>query len=355
MERARLGQSDLELSTLVFGSMGRTRQMAAERRRVLDAAIDRGLTSIDTAPLYDFGDIETFLGNALAGRRDDVELLSKVGLRWDDDHGEVLFATSDRVVRRDSRPASIRRDVEESLARLRTDHLDLCQIHHPDRRVPLDDALGELTRLRDEGKIRQVGVSNVEPDELATCLDFFASRSETLASLQLHLSLIERRAEAALLPTCADAGVGILTYTPLEAGALSSRLVDDGAWVRARGEHDPVFREPNLGRIRAALEETVLPSARERGVSASAVCLAWVCAQRGVTGAIVGASSEAQLAENVEAWGVSLSPDEHIAIGERFGRVVLDRDLGATLGMKVRRRLGRVRERIARLASKGGA
>ncbi len=353
MERARLGQSDLEVSTLVFGSMGRTRQAESERRRVLDAAIDSGLTSIDTAPLYDFGDVERFLGDALGGRRDRVELLSKVGLRWDEDHGEVLFATPERVVRRDSRPTAIRRDVEESLTRLRTDHLDLCQIHHPDRRVPIEEALGELTRLRDEGKIRHIGVSNVAATELASCIAFLGARGDALTSLQLHYSLLERSADLKLLPSCLAAGVGTLAYTPLEAGALSSRILDDEAGTRARGEHDPVFREPNLGRIRAALADAVKPVARERSASPSAICLAWVLGQPGVTAAIVGASSEAQLAENTASWGIALSPDELAAIGDRFATIVLDRDLDATLGMKIRRRLGRLRERLTRIVAKG--
>lgn len=360
MRRAHLGRSDLEVSTLVFGSMGRSRQTGDERRRVLDAAIDAGLTSIDTAPLYDFGEVEAFLGRALAGRRERVELLGKVGLRWDDAHGEVLFETHEggrrRTVRRDSRPIAIRRDVEESLTRLRTDHLDLCQIHHPDRRVPLDDALGELERLRDEGKIRHIGVSNVEPHELARCLDHFAGASDGghLASLQLHLSLLERRAEDALLPAARGAGAGILAYTPLEAGALTARLLEDPAWVRARGEHDPVFRSPNLERIRDALVESVVPVARDAGTSVSAICLACLLSQQGVSAAIVGASSEAQIAENRAAWDVALSAEIRASIRERFAAVALDRAQGVTFGTRVRRRLGRLRERMVRLAGAGG-
>ncbi len=314
MRRTKLGGTDLEVSTLVYGSMGRSRQDEPVRARVLDAAIEAGMTSIDTAPLYDFGEVEAFLGRAIEGRRERVELLSKVGLRWDGEHGEVLFETEiggrRRAVRRDSRPSAIRRDVEESLARLRTDRLDLCQIHHPDRRVPLEDALGELDRLRDEGKIRHIGVSNVEPHELRTALACFADATpgRGLASLQLHYSLVERRAETELLPAARAADLGVLAYTPLEGGVLSARFFEDAPWRRARADSDPLFRPPNVGPLREAVERQLAPPAASRGIAPSSVALAWLLAQPGVTAPIVGASSEAQVAENAAAWDASL-PD----------------------------------------------
>lgn len=354
MRRARLGATDLEVSTLVYGSMGRSRQDDRTRSRVLDAAIEAGMTSIDTAPLYDFGEVEACLGRALAGRRDRVELLSKVGLRWDDDHGEILFAAhiggQRRTVRRDSRPSSIRRDVEESLTRLRTDRLDLCQIHHPDRRVPLDDALGELARLRDEGKIRHIGVSNLEPHELRTALSFFdgAAPGQGLASLQLHYSLLERRAETELLPAAKDAGLGVLAYTPLEGGALSARFVDDARWRSARAEFDALFAPPNQAVLREAIEQHLSPVARASGVAPSSVALAWVRAQPGMMAPIVGASSEAQVLENAAAWDVALAPAAIEAMGAAFAALPIEREPGVTFTTRVRQKLRRVRERLAR-------
>ncbi len=358
--RAPLGGTDLEISTLVFGSMGRSRQDARTRARVLDAAIDAGLTSIDTAPLYDFGDVESFLGRALDGRRERVELLSKVGLRWDDDHGEVLFATEvggrRRTVRRDSRPHAIRRDVEESLERLRTDHLDLCQIHHPDRRVPLEDALGELDRLREEGKIRHIGVSNVEPQELETGLASLADAApgRGLASLQLHYSLLERHAEAELLPLAEAAGIGVLAYTPLEGGALSTRFLEDARWRGARAEFDPLFAPPNRALLVEAITQHLAPIARELDLAVSSVALAWVLAQPRVTAPIVGASSEAQVAENAAAWDAGLSADAISAIGSAFAALPIDRHPGDTLATRARGKLRRLRERVARLRRRGG-
>ncbi|MEM9175909.1 MAG: aldo/keto reductase [Myxococcota bacterium] len=356
MRRARLGSTDLEISTLVYGSMGRSRQDETTRARVLDAAIEAGMTSIDTAPLYDFGEVESFLGRALAGRRDRVELLSKVGLRWDDEHGEILFsfeqAGTRRHVRRDSRPTSIRRDVEESLTRLRTDRLDLCQIHHPDRRIPLDDALGELARLREEGKIRALGVSNVEAHELATALAFFeaAPAGSVLASLQLHASLLERRADEALLPAATAADLGVLAYTPLEGGALSSRFVTDARWRAQRAaEADPLFATANARAIGRAIETCLAPVARDAAVPESAVALAWLLARPGITAPIVGASSEAQVAANAAAWDVVLPPASFEAIGAGFAALELEREPAVSLAGRLRHRVRRLRERIARL------
>ena len=359
MRRTRLGPTDLEISTLVYGSMGRSRQDEATRTRALDVAIDAGLTSIDTAPLYDFGEVESFLGRALAGRRDRVELLSKVGLRWDDDHGEVLFSFDEgsgrKTVRRDSRPAAIRRDVEESLTRLRTDVLDLCQIHHPDRRIPLADALGELDRLRDEGKIRHIGVSNVEAHELAECLAYFegALPARGLASLQLHYSLIERSAEADRIPAAAAGALGVLAYTPLEGGVFSNRFVEDARWRERRAESEPLFRNPNVDPLRQAVEEQLVPAAREAGATPSAVALAWLLAQPDVTAPIVGASNEDQVAENAAAWDVRLDSEAQTAIGAAFEALSIDRNPGATLGTRLRGKLRRVRERAARMRGGG--
>ena len=353
--RARLGETDLEVSTLVFGSMGRRRRDEASRARVLDAAIEAGLTSIDTAPLYDFGEVEAFLGRALAGRRNRVELLSKVGLRWDGAHGEVLFsleqAGRQRTVRRDSRPASIRRDVEESLARLRTDHLDLCQIHHPDRRIPLEDALGELVRLRDEGKIRHLGISNVEDRELATCLAFFrdAAPGRGIASLQLHYSLLERGAEADRIPTAHASALGVLAYTPLEGGALSDRFVRDAGWRRERSESDPLFRAPNVGPLRAAVADALIPVARDLGVPASTVALAWLLARPQRVMPIVGASSEGHVREHAAAWDTPLENTAAESLAEAFAALKIDRNPNATFTTRLRNKIRRLLERGSRL------
>src|SRR5688500_905185 len=180
---------------------GRNARDEAARIRTLHAAIEHGLTAIDTAPLYELGRVETLVGRAIADRRARVQLLSKVGLRWDGDHGDVLLdAVIDgtrRIVRRDSRPSSLRRDVDESLRRLGVERLELCQIHHPDPHVPIADAIGTLLELRREGKLAAIGVSNFDAAQLVVA--HAAAGTVGIASHQLPLSLLQQRGRSELL------------------------------------------------------------------------------------------------------------------------------------------------------------
>src|SRR5688572_31566392 len=160
----RLGKSDLQISPIVFGAMalgGKSANHDEETRvRTMQAAFDRGINAIDTAPLYEFGQSERIVGRALKGRRDRIVVMTKVGLRWDDDFGDVLFEFFDdgrrRAVRKNSRPDSIRLEVDRSLERLGIDTIDLVQVHHPDPRTPIAETMGALLELRRAGKVRHI-------------------------------------------------------------------------------------------------------------------------------------------------------------------------------------------------------
>jgi len=360
LHRTRLTEGGLEISRIVFGSMGRRASSETERTRTLHAAIDAGTTTIDTAPLYDFGEVESFLGRALRDHRNEVEILSKVGLRWDDDHGEILFEFHDatgtpRAVRRDSRPAAIRRDVEASLERLRTDRLDLCQIHQPDLATPIEDSLGELARLAEEGKIRHLGVSNFDAAQLESALrpGDEPARTHPVVSNQIHFSLLTQHQAQDLAGLARRCDVGWLAYSPLEAGALSEAMLAPAgldASARARSYH---FRPANAEQIRQALTDVVLPVARQRQASVSQICLAWLLHQDSVRGVIVGASDADQARANAGATEIALDAGELSAMAERFARLRLDplagqgwRDRGAHL-------LGRVRRKARRLLGRG--
>ena len=176
MRTRELGQSGLTIPVVTFGAWaiggwhwgGTDDELAV---RAIRAGLDCGLRAIDTAPIYGFGHSETVLGRALQGRREEALVLTKVGLRWDDERGERAFAAQGpqgrRVtVRRNLRPDSVRTEVERSLARLKTDVVDLVQVHWPDRTTPLADTLGALSELQREGKLRAIGVSNFSLAEL---------------------------------------------------------------------------------------------------------------------------------------------------------------------------------------------
>ncbi len=356
MKRTRLGQSDLEISRILYGSMGRRTSSEADRIRSIHAAIDAGTTSIDTAPLYDFGEVEKVLGKAIRDRRERVEILSKVGLRWDGNHGDTLFEFEDesgtrRAVRRDSRPVAIRKDVEESLGRLGTDRIDLCQIHHPDPRVPIEESLGELGRLAEEGKILHLGVSNFSGRELDAAVAR-APSSHPVASDQLHYSLLSRGAERDIVPLSRRHGFGLLAYTPLEAGALTDSMLTPDRLDSVTRERSTHFRPKNAAAIRSVLSEKVAPIAARHAASVTQVCLAWLLHQEHVDGVIVGASSVEQVIAHAAASDLALEPGEVESIGQAFTSVDIDPMAGQDwrtradhFVTRARRRLGRILRR----------
>lgn len=356
MKRTRLGQTDLEISRVVFGSMIRRPSSESDQIRVIQAAIDSGMTTIDTAPLYDFGTTEEVVGKSIRGRRHDVEILSKVGLRWDDEHGDILFEFTDdsgvrRAVRRDSRPAAIRKDVEESLGRLGTDRIDLCQIHQPDPSVPIAESLGELDRLIHEGKILHVGVSNFSGPEIEATLEGISRMQPAchLASDQLHYSLLNRSAEDEIRPLAQRHGFGLLAYSPLEAGALTDAMLTPDLLDLATRARSPVFRPGNAIPIQAALHECVQPVAVRHGMNVSQVCLAWLLQQDHVAGVIAGASNVDQVQANSAASEIMLEPDELDSIERRFATLRIDPMAGEDWQSRVNHFLRRARRKLGRI------
>jgi methylglyoxal reductase len=329
----RLGRTNLNISAVVYGAMALGSKTAApseeSRTRALHAALDRGVNAIDTAPLYEFGGSEKLLGRALAGRRDSVVLMSKVGLRWDDPRGLPLFEFEDssgarRTVRKNSRPDSLRWEVDQSLLRLGVEYLDLVQIHHPDVEVPIADSIGTLLELRRAGKIREIGVSNFWPsllDQTARALG-----DVQLASIQQELNLIERSAERDILPWARAHGAGVLVYSPLYKGLLTGRVSDTREFSRDdfRGGL-PGFQKANRARVNRFLVSVVRPIADRHRVSIAQVGLAWVLAQAGVTAVIAGASTAEQARENAAAAEVLLSGIEILEIRTAVEAIELER------------------------------
>jgi methylglyoxal reductase len=349
MHARPLGSTDLQVSPIVHGAMELSPREPAERVRTLHAAVDAGITSIDTAPLYGFGESERLVGQAIADRRARVQILSKVGLRWDADHGEVLFRAQEpggplRVVRRDSRPASVRRDVEQSLRRLGIDALDLCQVHHPDGSVPIADTMGELLRLRAEGKLKAIGVSNYSAAQVHEAAR--ALGDVPLASVQSEYSLLRRAVEREVVGAAAEVGAGLLAYSPLLHGLIAGRMS-----ARRRlplGDHrrwDPAFHPVNVARVEQARIEALEPLARRHGVTGAQVALAWLLHRPGVTAVIVGGSSVAQVRANARAAEIVLRAGELSGLAAAFEEVFIDPNVRP-------RRRDRLRERGERAVAK---
>ena len=358
MADRRLGAAELAIPALVLGGMFRNPSGRANAiERALDFGLDHGLHAVDTAPLYEFGAAERLLGHWLRKRRTRVTLLGKVGLRWDGDYGDVLFGTNfggmRRVVRRDSRPQAVRRDLEESLGRLGCETLDLVQIHQRDPHTPLAETLGELARLREEGKLRAIGVSNFSPADLIEAETTLGG--SVLASTQELYNLLERGVEGEILPWVRARGIGFLAYSPLARGLLAGR-VGTGSLPLSDGRRtQPLFQPVNSRRVNATLESVLGPIAHAREVPIASVALAWVVARPGVTAAIVGAQDLRQIEAAISALEVDLAPEVHAEIDERFRALALDRSAGLSLASRVTQRLRRighglrrVRERIHR-------
>jgi aryl-alcohol dehydrogenase-like predicted oxidoreductase len=352
MQFLPLGASRVTVSRVIHGCMGFVDDDALATR-VIHAAFDAGVTSFDTAPLYGFGRSEERLARAVADRRDRVQILTKVGLCWDGDHGGVLFESVEgsvrRVVRRDSRPASIRQEVERSLRRLGVDVIDVLQVHHRDLETPLGETMAALEALTREGKIRAVGVSNYSRDELGES----AARlgSVPLAAAQLEYNLVNRRIEPDILPWARQHSVGVLVYSPLAQGVLAGRQLGarplPADWRRGGSYFDAV----NLGVINDALARSVVPIGKARGLEPAQVCLAWLLAQPGITATIAGAGTPAQAVANAAAADVQLTASELELLTSTWRRVELRSPPAARAGF-VRRVRSVLSRRVPSLLSR---
>ena len=351
-----LGRSELRVSRVIFGAMALSPAGQDPQRRIgtIHAAIDAGITTIDTAPLYEFGRSEELLGRALAGLRERVQILTKVGLRWDDPHGQVLFRFRDaegreQAVRRNSRPDSIRLEVERSLRRLGVDVLDLVQVHHPDPGTPIVDTMGALADLLHAGKLRAIGVSNYSAAQMREAQA--ALGAIPLASNQVQYSLLERWPEAEILPYAGEARIGVLAYSPLAQGLLAGGAERLAATDMRR--HNPLFHQDNLARLSAAIEGTLAPVARAHDATVAQVALAFLLAQPGLTAVIAGASTIEQAQSNAAASTLALRDDELRAIRQTFNALRLDGHAGqgraARAGMRVRRLAAGVWRKLKRV------
>ncbi len=315
MEQIELGTSGLTTSRVGLGTWAIGGWMwggtdEAQSIATIRSGIERGITLIDTAPVYGFGRSEEIVGKALAesGLRSKVCLATKVGLDWKD--GNVF---------RNSSPRRIQLEIEASLKRLRTDVIDLYQVHWPDPETPIAETAGALDDLRRQGKIRAVGVSNYDPAQM----DAFRTVAK-LDAVQPPYNLFEREIEADVLPYAATAGLTVLSYGALCRGLLSGRMatetIFDGDDLR---KVDPKFRSPRFPQYLAAVEE-LRHLARERfGKSVLALAVRWVLDQ-GRTIALWGARRPGHLDPVAEIDGWHLDAETKSDIDAILRRCITD-------------------------------
>lgn len=318
MRHSTLGQTDINLPVISFGAWAIGGWMwggpdDASAIRALHAAVDAGITCIDTAPTYGMGHSEHLVGQALHGCRDRVILATKCGMRWDraEGHRQLDTAMNDGTpctVYRNGRPESIREECELSLKRLRTDVIDLYQVHWPDSTWPLDDTMDTLLRLKEAGKIRAIGVSNFDTDMIRLC-----QTKGRVDSVQPRYNALQREPEADLLPFCVEQQIGVLAYSPIAQGLLTGKVTMERTFpdgdVRNR---NALFQPENRRKILDMLQR-VEPLARDHHLTLGQLFTAWLVHQPAVTTALVGARNPEQVLENAKAGEATLS-DETLAL-----------------------------------------
>jgi len=307
MEHREIGVSGIQASAVGLGTwaIGGWQWGGTDGRNAIDAihaAVDAGITLIDTAPAYGMGLSEEIVGKALAGRRDKVILATKCGLVWHTQQGNYSFDQAGKPVHRFLGADSIRYEVEQSLKRLRTDTIDLMQTHWQDPTTPISETMGALMDLKAEGKIRAIGVSNVSTEHL----DAYRAAGQ-LDSDQEQYSMLDRDIEATLLPYTRQHNIAMLAYSPLALGLLTGKIGPERTFEgddQRIGE--PRFSVENRARVAALLDE-FKPIADEYSLSIPQLVIAWTMAQPGVTHVLVGARNRAQAQENAAAGNTRLS------------------------------------------------
>lgn len=333
MQQRQFGKTGLSVSPITLGSWPMSgdrygRIEDSEAVKTIHSALDHGITSFDTAPAYGSGHAEETLGAALVGRRDKAVVITKCGI--------VPTRPGSTGPGRDASRASIMREMEDSLRRLRTDYVDVYLVHWPDANTPFEETMRALDDLQRAGKTRLVGVSNFDVPLLEQC-----RAVRPIDVLQVGYNLFDRRMEREVFPYCRQHGIGVMAYGSLAYGLLTGAFTEETTFEandwRAGGI---AFGQPILGGdnfrgnvrlVNRLRDEVAVP----KGVSVAQLALAWVLNNPVITTAMVGARVPAEIEENVGAADVALSSGEvaHIEriMADAHGLVSAFRPFGAAM------------------------
>jgi aryl-alcohol dehydrogenase-like predicted oxidoreductase len=324
MQTRRLGNSDVYVSPVIFGAWAIGgwmwgQQDDADAIAAVRASLDAGVTTIDTAAIYGQGQSEELVARALEGRpRDTLVIATKCGRRWDSEQGSDPWPTKDRLgrpitIRSNSRPESINYECEQSLKRLRTDYIDLYQIHWPDKTTPIEDSMAAMVKLKDQGKIRAIGVSNFDVDRMRR-----AMKVGPLASDQPPYSIINRGIEKDVLPFCRENNVAVICYSPMERGLLTGKVTADRVFPPDDHRSGHKFFTPeNRRRVLDSLAK-IKPICDRHKASFAQVIINWTAHEPGITAALVGARNAEQARHNAAAMDFTLSNEERSEIRRAF-------------------------------------
>jgi aryl-alcohol dehydrogenase-like predicted oxidoreductase len=313
MKTRKLGYTDMEFTVIGMGTWaigggdnpyGWGPQDDRDSIAAIQQAIDLGVNWLDTAKGYGHGHSEEVVGQAIKGRRDQVAVATKCGILWKEDGSDIYGHL---------KADSIKRECESSLKRLGVDVIDLYQIHWPLPDEGIEEGWGAIADLIQEGKVRHGGVSNFSVEQLERIKDI-----HPIASLQPPYSLLERGVETNTLDYCRQNNIGVIVYSPMQAGLLTGKMTKERVaampaddWRRGA----PHFQEPALS-INLELVERLRTIAEKHNRPIPHVAIAWVLRRPEVTGAIVGGRTAAQVAENARAADFVLPEEDIVAIDE---------------------------------------
>jgi methylglyoxal reductase len=328
MKMRPLGESGIQASVIGFGAWaagGWTWGGADDQEsiRAIHAFLDAGGNLVDTAPIYGFGHSEEVVGKAIAGRRDRVVLATKCTMRWDltdaqKRRAKKKFSTNEKNIDESGKSSEksfdvyiysgrdgLFEEVERSLKRLGTDHIDLYQTHWQDDSTPIEERMGALEDLKRQGKIRAIGVSNATPEQIDDYKKFGRVDSD-----QEQYSMLDRKMGKTNLPKCLRDGVAFLAYSPLAQGLLTGKIAPDREYPEGdqrRGK--PRFKPDNVKKVQAMLDP-MRPIVEKHHLSLTQLTMAWTFAQPGCSHGLCGARDPKQAIDNAGAGSVELSTDE---------------------------------------------
>ncbi len=315
-ELRKLGNSDLNITPLGVGAwamggsgwqFGWGDQDDADSAAAIRAAVEAGINWIDTAAVYGLGHSEEVVGEAFKGLSKKPYIFTKCERRWNEDRKIFPSLKAD----------SVRQECENSLRRLKVEQIDLYQIHWPEPDADIEEGWTEMARLRDEGKVRWIGVSNFNVQQLER-----AMKIAPVTSLQPPYSLLVRKVEPEILPFCRQHGIGTIVYSPMRAGLLTGKMTKERALSLSPDDwrsRDKDFQEPQLSR-NLQLVEILRGIGNRRGRSPGEVALAWALHNPAVTAAIVGLRRPDQVNGTIGGLEFRLTADEVSEIESFFNK-----------------------------------
>lgn len=328
MQYKKLPGTDINLSPITFGAFaigGWFWGGASEddAMMAIETALNNEITTIDTAPVYGMGHSETVIGNAIKGRRHRVQVLSKFGMRWDERKGDFAFDTKDNdgntvQIYKFNGKQSVIEECERSLQRLQTDYIDLYQMHWPESTTPIEETMEALEILKQQGKVRAVGVCNCPVDLLER-----ACKALPVSANQVAYSMVNRHIEKDLVPFCLENGIGILPHTSLQKGLLTGKIKPDHQFNE--GDHRPTtpyFKKNNHTEVMKMLD-CIQSIANNRNISLAQLAINWTMRQPAVISVLVGARNEEQMLDNVKATRFMLTKEEINTIDTALGKMQL--------------------------------